>query len=305
MKRPGSATVFGVINILFGGISLLGALSFWRMMHLDGFDDIPTFAAMETSATYSTWLSLTSILNVIALVVLIASGIGLLKMRRWARVAAVGYGLYSIFMVLASSVMGWFFVYSPMLDEMRTIQEPAREGVLMSSLFGALFGGCFGLIYAVVLLYFMTRPSLVAAFEDTVAPEPALSMSAPSPVVAASTPVLERPNPYAPPTAPLPDASEEVLATVIPFRNKPALISYYLGLFSLASLIPILGLVGVGMAIAALVLGIKGRRLAKENPKAKGIAHAWVGILGGAVWGCLGILVQGLVIAALVGQLVS
>ncbi len=119
----------------------------------------------------------------------------------------------------------------------------------------------------------------------------------------------EESSPDMPPTTPLrtrpeapPAASDELLATVVPYRNKPALISYYLGLFSLSSLIPILGLVGVGMAIAAFVLGIKGRRLAKDHPEAKGIAHAWVGILGGALWGILGILMHALIIAALVAR---
>jgi len=113
-------------------------------------------------------------------------------------------------------------------------------------------------------------------------------------------------NPYASPTTPLrtepewaPDTANEVLATVIPYRNKPALVSYYLGLFSLFALVPFLGVIGVGMAIAAFVLGLKGRRLVKEHPDAKGTVHAWVGILGGAFWGVLGILVQGMTVIAI------
>ena len=99
-----------------------------------------------------------------------------------------------------------------------------------------------------------------------------------------------------------PHSGDEIIATVIPYRNKPALISYYLGLFSLAALIPVLGVIGVGMAIAAFVLGIKGRRLAKDRPEAKGTAHAWVGILGGALWGVLGLLMQAMVIAAMMAR---
>jgi hypothetical protein len=113
-------------------------------------------------------------------------------------------------------------------------------------------------------------------------------------------------NPYASPATPLrtepawtPETGSEVLATVIPYRNKAALISYYLGLFSLAALIPLLGVVGVAMAIAAFILGVQGRRLAKEHPEAKGIVHAWVGILCGAFWGVLGILIQVLFVVAI------
>lgn len=95
------------------------------------------------------------------------------------------------------------------------------------------------------------------------------------------------------------DTATEVVATVIPFRNKPALIAYYLGVFSISALIPFFGVVGVVMALAAFILGIKGRKLAKENPEAKGIVHAWIGIIGGFLWGALGTLVQGLMVIAL------
>ncbi len=93
-----------------------------------------------------------------------------------------------------------------------------------------------------------------------------------------------------------------MLATIVPYRNMPALLSYYLGVFSLSALIPILGVVGVGMAIVAFVLGLKGRRLAKDHPETKGIAHAWVGILCGALWGVLGTLMQTTMLVVMMRQ---
>lgn len=304
MKRPASVTVFGILNILFGGLSILGALFSLVVIFTNGGKDNPVFALMETSAFYSTWMRLSVILSVIASVVVMASGVGLLNMRRWARTAAVGYSLYTIVMVLLGGIMGWFYVYSPLLDEIGAVRDGAEKGVLMGGLVGGLLGGCFGLIYPVALLYFMTRPGLVAAFEDTSVPEPTV----PRPTMETPAP-LDGLNPYAPPATSLQtkseasrDTGDEVLATVIPFRNKPALIAYYLGLFSLFSLVPILGVVGVGMAIAALILGIKGRRLAREQPEAKGTAHAWVGILGGALWGVLGMLMQILFIGSMVAR---
>ena len=55
---------------------------------------------------------------------------------------------------------------------------------------------------------------------------------------------------------PVASTGDEAIATVIPYRNKEALISYYLGLFSLIAWVPLLGVVGIGMAIAALILGV-------------------------------------------------
>ena len=65
---------------------------------------------------------------------------------------------------------------------------------------------------------------------------------------------------------------------VIPFKNPSALASYYIGLFSL---LPILSFV---MGPAAIFLGVKGLKYAKQFPIVKGQVHAWVGILCGALW---------------------
>ena len=82
---------------------------------------------------------------------------------------------------------------------------------------------------------------------------------------------------------------------VIPYKNMPALLAYYLGL---ASLLPC---VGILFAIPALVLGILGLRKRAQNPAVKGSVHAWIGIvLGGLMtllWG--GLMLLGIVGAAM------
>ena len=76
---------------------------------------------------------------------------------------------------------------------------------------------------------------------------------------------------------------------VIPYKNAPALIAYYLAVFSL---IPILGL---PLGLAAVVLGFFGLAKRRANPAVRGTAHAWIGIvLGGLttlLWG--GLLAMG------------
>jgi len=102
-------------------------------------------------------------------------------------------------------------------------------------------------------------------------------------------------NPYHTPQhsgggQPMPTAPSEGDATggVIPYKNVPALLAYYLGLFSL---FPCLGLF---LAIPAFVLGIMGLRKRKQNPAVKGSVHAWIGIVMGGiftlVWGAVWIL---------------
>ena len=94
------------------------------------------------------------------------------------------------------------------------------------------------------------------------------------------------------PIAPRGDAT----GGLIPYKNPQALTAYYLGLFSL---FPFLGLF---LAVAALVLGLRGLQERKRNPEIKGGVHAWIGVTLGAVftvvWGLVDLLiVVGIVIA--------
>jgi hypothetical protein len=78
-------------------------------------------------------------------------------------------------------------------------------------------------------------------------------------------------------------ADDDVVAKLIPYRNRSALIGYYLGVFSVVACLPILGILLLPMPIAAIILGWKGLRFARDNPEARGKIHAWVGVVGGIV----------------------
>ena len=75
----------------------------------------------------------------------------------------------------------------------------------------------------------------------------------------------------APPPRPV-VVEEDGLGGLIPYKNTPALVGYYLGVFSL---IPCLGL---PLGIVAFVCGLFGLKRAREHPESKGKVHAWVAI---------------------------
>ncbi len=77
---------------------------------------------------------------------------------------------------------------------------------------------------------------------------------------------MSQPLPPQPPITPnyrSPPPPSDGIAALIPFRNSYALVSYYLGVFSL---IPCIGAV---LGVAAVVLGIMGLRKAARFPEAK------------------------------------
>jgi hypothetical protein len=74
-------------------------------------------------------------------------------------------------------------------------------------------------------------------------------------------------------------SSDDTFGGMMPTTNGAALAAYYLGIFS------IIPFVGIALGVAAVVLGIKGLRNAREHPEVKGKIHAWVGIISAGLFG--------------------
>jgi hypothetical protein len=92
------------------------------------------------------------------------------------------------------------------------------------------------------------------------------------------TAVLRPPAPLAAPPTETAAESPGTLGGLIPTRNRPALVGYYLAVFAA---IP---LVGWLFGIPAVILGWKGVQTARRNPAARGGAHAWFAVVAGGVF---------------------
>jgi hypothetical protein len=83
---------------------------------------------------------------------------------------------------------------------------------------------------------------------------------------------------------------------VIPTKNAPALIGYYLGIFSL---VPCIGLI---LSIPAIICGILGIAKANAEPEAEGMGHA----IAALVLGLISLLLYGgLIILGIIGSAVT
>lgn len=102
---------------------------------------------------------------------------------------------------------------------------------------------------------------------DPPIPNPPLEGNTPNPYL---TPQAQQIAPMQPQYGQ--DMQGDATGGLIPYKNKCALIAYYVGIFSF--FIPFSG-------IASIVLGIKGLQARKQNPIIKGSAHAIIGIVAG------------------------
>jgi len=87
-----------------------------------------------------------------------------------------------------------------------------------------------------------------------------------------------------------PQVTGDATGGIIPYKNPPALIAYYLGLFS------IIPCFGVLLGIPAVILGIIGLVQRRKNPVIKGSVHAWIGIVVGGLMSLLWLVLIALMI---------
>lgn len=171
MQRPTSITTFGILNIIFAGMGVFGIISIMALLTMTAAsaDNNPVIRIMLENPAYTMWMKVSIPLGVLAIGVLLAAGVGLLRMKNWGRTLSISYAIYAIVIGILSTVLNILLVVPPALEEASRLQGPEAAGA-MGGVIGGAIGGCFGLIYPIVLLIFMTRPKLVAALRTATPP---------------------------------------------------------------------------------------------------------------------------------------
>jgi hypothetical protein len=283
-KAPTAVVVFGILSIVFGVIGVLGTAVSAALVFNPPRPEGGAPNPFLEGDTMRWWVQINIFLGLIATVVLIVAGVGLLMMRTWAPRLAIGYSVYTI----ASTVLGLavqiMFVVIPAFKN----DGAAQSGPELAGIVGGVIGGGVSLIFPLLLWYFMTRPQIMASFGG---PEVERASNEILAATLADSGPIDTSNPFASPRATTTSsgeasagAVESMVETFIPSKNGPALASYYLGLLAL---LPCLGFF---VGVAAVYLGIKGLRNVRANPEVRGGAHAWVGIVCGSLFGLFNFL---------------
>lgn len=170
MQRPTSVTVFGVLNIVFAAFGVFGLIASIALFFMAADTNNPVIKIMHENPAYAVWLKVCIPLGLLSCAALLAAGIGLLRLKSWARILSIGYAIYAIAFGILGMVVNFIFLIRPMLDQARQ-QQGAQAAGAMGGAIGGSLGGCFGLIYPVLLLIFMLRPNVAAAFHTPVAPQ--------------------------------------------------------------------------------------------------------------------------------------
>jgi hypothetical protein len=203
-KKSTVATVFGILQIVFGGLGILSpilyfsgaqqALTSWSsgLGKAPGQPDLSQERILAELVKRVPWFKTfqvsTESADLVLCLMMIVGGIGLLQMRRWAHRLTIAYALLSIgYVVVVTTCMA-----NIMPAQMDITTDLIKEGVkagpgpgpgpgaaeleAMGSMMKLVAGvgvACVGLlgIYPVIVLIFMLLPSVRAAFSGVPTPE--------------------------------------------------------------------------------------------------------------------------------------
>ena len=168
VQRPVSVTAFGILNILLGAYGVLGGIrSAFRMFAASGQSNNPAMKVMSANQAYFVnWMRISIPAWLIVTALLLAAGIGLLLLKPWARWISLGCGFCAIVMSIAGPVIFYCLLLRPLMGERRG--RSARNAMSFLFAVAAIIGiVLLALIYSGSLLYFMTRPHVIAAFRSS------------------------------------------------------------------------------------------------------------------------------------------
>lgn len=152
--------------MVFAAFGFIGTLASMALFLMPGNSDNPVMKIMQDSPAYGAWVKFSIPLGLLACGALLAAGIGLMFLKPWARKLSIGYAIYALVFGLIGMVVNFLFLVRPMLEQAREQQGAEAAGAIGGAIGGSI-GSCFGLIYPILLLIFMFRPNVVAAFRPS------------------------------------------------------------------------------------------------------------------------------------------
>ena len=115
MHRPTSVTVFGILNIVKAGFSILLTITSIPLLLAPADSNNPFIKMLHENPAYAAWMRLCIPLGLLSCTILLVAGIGLLCLKSWARTLSIAYAIYGICMGILSTAVGSIFLIQPFL----------------------------------------------------------------------------------------------------------------------------------------------------------------------------------------------
>jgi len=158
-ERPTAVTVFGIISIVFGAMGIICTPIAFLLPAI-----IPS--NMEENEIYKVWQTVAAFTGIGFSIWLLITGIGLLKMTRWARLSAIIYSCINIIWVLISAGMT-FAAFSQGWIKLPQTTESSQTAGMIGGIIGGTCGSLGALIIPILMLIFMMTAKVKQAFASS------------------------------------------------------------------------------------------------------------------------------------------
>jgi hypothetical protein len=175
LVKPKVIKVFGVLNVIFGGLGLLGtciglgailAITSGLIPLPDGQSN-PAFVTQDQNAFLYFYNIISAAVALLFAIVLLVSGIGLLQHKKWGRTTGLAWAAYCVLSTIVVSVVTWTHIYPYQLETMdeAAAAVPNMEAILLGSM---IFGNVLSvgyLIYPGLFALFSSKPPFKNALD--------------------------------------------------------------------------------------------------------------------------------------------
>lgn len=158
-ERPVSIQIFAILNIIFALLGFFGVLVGAALKSAAAAN--PTLAAINSDPTMAAWGHVQAAFDVVGGLALLVSGIGLWKMKNWARILSLVYAGIAILFTVIGTIVSWKVVTTGLIH---TPSHTSPEMMQLFTTIGLVFGTIFKLAYPVLMFIFLTPLKIRNAF---------------------------------------------------------------------------------------------------------------------------------------------
>jgi hypothetical protein len=158
--RPTSVTVIAIIGIVLGGLGSLcmpfALIPYFVNLGMPN----PVIDAIKNDDALFGWTIFSTVVSWALAILELTCSIGSLSLKEWARKGLLGWAVASLAMALVGTILNFLWLF----PKMNALTGPAAPGAQIGQYVGMGVGVLLGVALPLVVLYFFTRPKVVAAF---------------------------------------------------------------------------------------------------------------------------------------------
>jgi hypothetical protein len=148
---PRSVLIFGLLNTALGSMGLASGLK--ALFRPQQTLAVQVYQQVDLPSQSMQWLHLAMVMSPISFAILLVCGVAMLRKKSWGRTLAIYYGIgSSIAYLLASGI------------NIARIADRASHPIVLNIIFSIIVSALLGVVYRLVMVYYLTRPSVKAAF---------------------------------------------------------------------------------------------------------------------------------------------